>query len=253
MAKARMLHKKISVSLQVNKLPLPARLLFTWMIAHADDDGRMRGEPEHIKASVVPLTKWSFKRVESYLEEMDVARLIHWWTNPKTGEWFVEFVNWKKYQTLKSDRYKESDLPSFSEESGDTTVPNVFQDGTRLAPQSNISELNSIEVNKSEEVADNDLFDTVRKKSPRIMFPKDFEPRNELELAALEAWRELEPNNQFAFMPTYLGAIKKGLPATIFYQFASEIKQDATIREKGKVFNAKVKEYLEKHGARSNK
>lgn len=62
MAKARMIHKKISASTQVNRLTLPARLLFSWMIPHADDEGRIKGEPEYIKAVVVPMTRWSFKK-----------------------------------------------------------------------------------------------------------------------------------------------------------------------------------------------
>jgi len=70
MAKARMLHKTISTSSQVNKLSLPARLLFTWAIAHADDDGRLRGDPEYIKATVVPMVRWSFKKVERYFADV---------------------------------------------------------------------------------------------------------------------------------------------------------------------------------------
>ena len=76
MAKARMLHKKISVSLQVNRLTLPAKLLFTWMIPHTDDEGKMKGDPEFIRATVVPMAKWSFKKIREYLEEMQDKGLI---------------------------------------------------------------------------------------------------------------------------------------------------------------------------------
>ena len=244
MAKARMLHKTISTSSQVNKLSLPARLLFTWAIAHADDDGRLRGDPEYIKATVVPMVRWSFKKIERYLEEMYQIGLIYLWTNPKTSEWFVEFINWKKYQSIKSDRYKPSYLPSFNEESGATLEPNGIQNGTETTPQSNISKLNEIKTNKSEYIADKELIGAVEEKTKRILFPKDFEPSNEVEMAALEAWKKLEPNNPFAFMPTYLSAARKGLPVGMFYQFVSEIKQDPKIESKGKVFNSKVKGYL---------
>jgi len=57
MAKARMLHNKISKSLQVDSLPVPAQLLFTWMISWADDEGRLKGEPKYIKATVIPYKK----------------------------------------------------------------------------------------------------------------------------------------------------------------------------------------------------
>lgn len=229
MAKARMLHKIISISLQVNKLSLPARLLFTWMIAHADDDGRMHGEPEYIKATVVPMTKWSFKKIRAYLEEISKAGLIFWWSNPQNNEWFVEFINWKKYQQIKSDRYKPSDLPSFNKESGNTMEPNGIQIGTESAPQANISEYNQGKFNKGEYIAD-----------------KNFKPSNEGELAAWEAHKELEPNRPWALKLTYLRALEKGLPPAKFYQYMSEIKQDPTIKDKGKVFNAKVTEWLEK-------
>ena len=46
MAISRMLHKSISHSIQVNRLSPEARLLFTWMIPHADDEGRIKGEAD---------------------------------------------------------------------------------------------------------------------------------------------------------------------------------------------------------------
>lgn len=64
-----MLHKKISVSIQVNNLSLPAKLLFTWLISHADDEGRLKGDILYVKATVVPMTNWSKSKVKSYLEE----------------------------------------------------------------------------------------------------------------------------------------------------------------------------------------
>lgn len=246
MAKARMLHKTISTSLQVNKLSLPSRLLFTWMIAHADDDGRMRGDPEYIKATVVPMTKWSFKEIRQLLEEISKVGLIFWWANPKNNEWFVEFINWKKYQQIKSDRYKPSDLPSFNEESGTALEPNGIQSGTESAPQSNISEYNRIEVNKSESNTNIAYADETSFK--KVVNPKDFEPKSADELAAKEVWEELEPNNPLAFGGTYLRACRKGLPSNMFYQFRSEIKHDDTIKNPGAVFNKKVDDYFSQSG-----
>jgi hypothetical protein len=244
MAKARMLHKTISTSSQVNKLSLPARLLFTWAIAHADDDGRLRGEPEYIKATVVPMVRWSFKKVERYLDEMYQVGLIYLWANPKTSEWFVEFINWNKYQQIKKDRYKPSYLPSFNEESGTTLESNGIQNGTESTPQSNISKLNEIETNKSEYVADKKFFGAIEEKTN---ISKDFDPTNEGEVAATEAYKALEADHPWALKLTYLRALGKGLPPNMFYQFVSEINQDPTIEHKGKVFNAKVNEWFEKH------
>ena len=55
MASGRILKTQISLSERVNELPIHAALLFTWMIPHADDFGRMRGSARIIKAMVVPM------------------------------------------------------------------------------------------------------------------------------------------------------------------------------------------------------
>lgn len=54
MANRRMICKSISVSTQVNKMSLFSQLLYTWMIPHADDWGRMDADPGVIWALVVP-------------------------------------------------------------------------------------------------------------------------------------------------------------------------------------------------------
>lgn len=244
MAKARMLHKKISVSGQVNKLSLPARLLFTWMIAHADDEGRLKGEPEYVKAIVAPMTKWSFTHIKIYLEEMKNIGLIYYWHH--NNEWFIEFIKWKQHQSIKSDRFKPSDLPTYSDKDEDTLTPIVKQDDSKMFPQSNVIKSSPIKVNTSEyqerKIADKNRFKTIRE----IINPKSFEPNSEEEYAALDTWEKLESHNPMAFQTTYLHAIKRGLPSQLFYQFTSEIKQDPTIKNPGAVFNKKVEEYLAK-------
>lgn len=244
MAKARMLHRSISTSSQVNRLSLPARLLFTWMIPHADDDGRLKGEPEYIKATAVPMTKWSFRRVESYLEEIKNTGLIYYWE--QNSERFIEFIKWREHQSIKSDRYKSSNLPSFRNKSGDNLIPEEIQNGTKVAPQSNISESNPIEFNKSEYKEEQPIADknSFKKLKELLTDPKGFLPDSEVESAAKEAWEELEPNNPGAFYSTYFKAHKRGLPSSLFYQFVSEIKQDSTIKNPGAIFNKKVEDYF---------
>lgn len=241
MAKARMLHKTISLSAQVNKLSVPARLLFTWMVAHADDDGRLKGEAEYVKAMVVPMTKWSFKKIEGFLTEMHkLGLIIRWFDN--NDECFIEFPNWLKFQQIKNDRYKPSDLPSFQDENGNKKSTYEIRDDSRMYPQSNIREFSSSEVNKSEVVADKNIAQA--RKSFRIVYPDSFEPSNAKDVAAKDVWRRLESDKPLAFMPTYLSAARKGLPESLFYQFASEIEQDSTIKNRGAVFNKKVEDYL---------
>lgn len=235
--KRRMLHAKISNSLQLSTLSCDsARLLFTWMIAHADDEGRLCGHLKWIKGTIVPLLDgFSHMEINKYLEEMDEVGLIHWWTNPKTDEWFIEFPQWTKYQSFKSARLKPSDLPSFNP-NADMMGTEGVHDRDNSSTQQNRSKPNITKFKKSEYVAN---------KSFKMIYPDKFDPSNKVEYAALKAWQELEPLKPQAFYPTYIVAMEKGLPETMFYQFVSEIKQSPGINN-GKVFNAKVEEYLNK-------
>lgn len=59
MARGRFLSKKISLNLEIKKiydtLGCDAVIVFTWMLAHLDRDGRMSAHPDIIKSQVVPL------------------------------------------------------------------------------------------------------------------------------------------------------------------------------------------------------
>ena len=241
MAKARMLHKKISVSVQVNKLTLPAKLLFTWMISHADDEGKLKGDIEFIKAMVVPMTKWSFKKIKGYLMEMKDQELIYYWQ--ENDEWLIEFIKWDEHQTLRKDRLIPSNLPSYPKEN-DNLVVDTRQPADNQEPaQANGIESNTREFNKSES---NEIgnADKPYKGNGVVVSPKEFQPSSEGEVAALEAWEKLDHGHPWAFGTTYLNALRKGLPARMFYQFVSEIQQDNSIKKPGAVFNEKVASYL---------
>lgn len=243
MAKARMLHKIISVSEQVNRLSLPARLLYTWIIAHADDEGRLKGNPEYIKATVVPMTNYSFKKIGAYIEEIKVQELIYYWE--VNNEWFIEFVKWKEFQKIRKSRFTPSLLPSFPVKKDNQKMTIGQPDGNLQTPQANIGEYSSKESNKSEdnkEIADKNLLE----KDKDFINPHDFRPSSGGEAAALEAWRKLEPNNPKALITTYLSAVKKGVLAQDVFRFVSEIKQDKTIKNPGAVFNKKVEMYLKR-------
>jgi hypothetical protein len=249
MAKARMLHKKISISSQVNKLSLPAKLLFTWLIPHADDDGKLRGDVEYVKATAVPMIKWSEKKVKNYLEEIKNVGLIYFWE--ENNEWFIEFIKWNAHQSIQKDRYKPSELPSFKSDSVNSLDTNRIQEENSSLSQYNISESNEIESNKSEYQNEEYIADNNSSKSIKSIFdPNSFSPSTNAESQALEAWKKLEPGNKAAFYTTYLRRAKQGLPSHLFGQFASEIEQDPTVENKGAVFNSKADEYFKKKGGK---
>lgn len=97
MANRRMINKSISISLQVNRLSDFAKLLFTWMIPHADDFGRLSGEPEVVKALVVPMMKQTSKDVAKALQEMVDVGLIYWYK--VDNEQVVQLIKFEEHQT----------------------------------------------------------------------------------------------------------------------------------------------------------
>lgn len=238
MAKARMLHNKICRSGDVNKLPIAGRLLFTWLFSNADDDGRMKGDPDYVKVTVVPYTNWSNKTILSYLNQMKDIGLIYYWK--VDDQWYIEFPKWKEHQYIQKDRYHPSLLPSYKKDNLYTTrIQPVYKPDT----QSNISETNKIEANKSEDNIVNQK--PVAVNNIRLINPKTFQPEDNGQLAAIDVWKLLEPNNPYAFNTTYLRAYHMGLSADVIRQFCSEIRQSKCDRP-GAVFNSKVKDYLDK-------
>ena len=109
MASGRILKTQISLSEQVNDLSLHAALLFTWMIPHADDFGRMVGNARKVKALVVPMRDdFTSIIVDECLKEMSYAHLIERYE--VNGEFFLQFPEWEIHQSGLHKRTK-SKLP----------------------------------------------------------------------------------------------------------------------------------------------
>lgn len=138
MANRRMINKSISISEQVNNMTIFAGLLFTWMIPHADDFGRMPGSPSKVKALVIPMRVESPSVVESALQEMVENQLIIWYE--VDGVQYIQFKTWDKHQTGLHKRTQSS----FPEPNSDSeTFPEVPRN-------SRSTELNVTELNRTE-------------------------------------------------------------------------------------------------------
>jgi len=243
MAKARMLHNKISKSLQVDRLPLQAQLLFTWMIPCADDEGRMKGEPKYIKGTVVPYKKWSEKLIKEYLTQMRDAGLIYYWE--QNNEWFIEFIKWEDYQHIRKDRFEPSKLPSYKSLNDNRASTNKQPDDNQSTPQYSIVKLNKIEVSKSEvgeHIEDNSIKQDGRELEPPTA---DYNPTNKTEYTAWELLKRLEPRNYRA-LPLYLSFVKK-IPQQKLYEWASEVEQSPNVNDKAKLFNYRAQQYIEEN------
>ncbi len=120
-ARARMLSPTISISERVNQLDLKAALLYTWMIAHADDQGRLKAKPRMLKALIVPLREdISVSDVERSLYQMQAYGLITIYY-PGDAEIRVSSTNldvdvvqltaWWEHQALRDPKPSKFDPP----------------------------------------------------------------------------------------------------------------------------------------------
>ncbi|MFC1946086.1 hypothetical protein ACFLW1_02685 [Chloroflexota bacterium] len=106
-ARGRMLAPTISVSERVAALTIKAALLFTWMLSHADDQGRLSGDPNTVKALIVPLRRdISVEDVERALSDLEDVGLIKLYSALEAGGWspsdkVVQISDWWSYQALR--------------------------------------------------------------------------------------------------------------------------------------------------------
>lgn len=152
MADRRMIAKIISVSDKVNDLPdIFDMLLFTWMIPHTDDFGRLPGSPSKVKGLIVPnLERVGKSDVKTALEHLQAAGLIQWYE--VDGDSVIQIVNFEKHQTglHKRTRSKFPDPPP-DDSRRFPEVPGSSEQFPKIPPELKRTEEKRTEENRSEE------------------------------------------------------------------------------------------------------
>lgn len=115
MAEKRMISKVISISEKVNNLPDFDALLYTWMIPHSDDFGRLEGSPGTVRALVMPRRNSTDEDVRSALQRMAEVELILWYKS--NNKMVIQINNFEDHQQglHKRTRSKLPDPPEDSE------------------------------------------------------------------------------------------------------------------------------------------
>ncbi|MFD0673947.1 hypothetical protein [Cohnella sp. GCM10027633] len=157
MAEKRMISKSISISEKVNSLPdYFDMLLFTWMIPHSDDFGRLMGESTKVKALVIPLLSRTVREVSDSLQRLHDSGLIVWYT-VDSGK-FIQIVKFEDHQTGLHKRTKSRfpEVPGISrkvpeipgQENGReekrTEEKGTEQNGSEEIPHTQISDINKV-------------------------------------------------------------------------------------------------------------
>jgi DnaJ-domain-containing protein 1 len=123
MAQKRMIDKKISLSEKVADLDILGKLLYTWMIPHADDLGLLQGSPRTIKGLVMPMENATVEDIGFQLENMKKVDLIR--ELEHNGKKYYYIVDFEKNQTLKQDRQPQTILDFEHDKDAKTSWANL--------------------------------------------------------------------------------------------------------------------------------
>lgn len=94
-AKARLLYSTISTSERIADLCVRGALIYTWLLAHCDDQGRYSGSSRKVKAEVVPLIdEISNQDVEQALEAMEHGKVI-----TRYADHLIQISDWWEFQS----------------------------------------------------------------------------------------------------------------------------------------------------------
>ena len=98
-AESRLIYNSISTSERVASLGIKGALLYTWMITHADSQGRMQGKPRVIKQQIVPFfDEISMGDVAQALDLMGGQQLIIRYEDSK-GRQLIQIADWWDWQS----------------------------------------------------------------------------------------------------------------------------------------------------------
>ncbi|MCM3208523.1 hypothetical protein [Paenibacillus illinoisensis] len=148
MADRRMISKVISMSEKVGDLNnVFDMLLFTWMIPHTDDFGRLTGSPKKVNLMVVPHIEKSTTEVSESLGRLHDAGLINWYE--VDGDQVIQINDFEKHQPGLHKRTKPK-FPDPPDHSGSfPEFPGSSEQFPKIPPEGNRSKENLREGNRS--------------------------------------------------------------------------------------------------------
>lgn len=106
----RMIYSQLAENKDFAMMSDKAQKTYIFLIVLADDDGRLKGDSDWLRIKIFPYDpKITREHMRSYITEIVKARLIIWYKEAEN--YFIQHPNWTKFQILRSDRKKDSDIP----------------------------------------------------------------------------------------------------------------------------------------------
>ena len=143
MARGRMIDNCISISEKINDLSLREAFIYTWIIPHLDDWGRIIGSPRTLKALVFPMKKEiSIGYIEKALIRFKELGLFLW--EDINGELILQqpFEEFSNHQSISDNKRAKSKYPEILEPSQE--MPRIPKNPQENPVQDNIIKDNII-------------------------------------------------------------------------------------------------------------
>lgn len=148
MAQRRMIYEKMLGNIGFGLLSPNAQVLYIFTIVLADDDGRLKANATALRGRIFPFnSKITDQDVRKYLNEIVKADLVVWYKIEK--EYFIQHPNWEKYQILRADRKKVSDIPppdvnQVATKRGRSKISKISNERETGKPENSVTYLKSI-------------------------------------------------------------------------------------------------------------
>ena len=154
MRERRSLWGSISMSRKVNRLSLAAALLYTWAIPHFDDEGFQEGDPETIKARIVPLrSEMPVSKIPQLTEEIVAQGLwILHRIKPENRceEIYIQDPVFERRQSFRNIHKVPSDIKQLIDKHQDRCLKTSGMMSSDIMPDAKRSEEKGSEVKGSE-------------------------------------------------------------------------------------------------------
>lgn len=169
-----MIDNCISISEKINDLSLKEAFIYTWIIPHLDDWGRISGSPRTLKALVFPMKKEiTINIIENTLTRFKQMGLFLW--EEINGEMILQmpFEEFNKHQHITENKRTKSKYPDISSTSPES--PRISGESPESPNQFNLIKENIREENINKDTYCSDLSTDPGKSEPYKIVDDFFE------------------------------------------------------------------------------
>lgn len=138
MARGRMIDLTLFTNEEFGLLKDGEKILYIGTIINADDEGRMKANPEILKAKIFPYDRKGPKRIKAMRDKLKEIGLIR--VYKVNNKEYLDHPNWGKFQILRKDRLTPSIIP-VCQPNDNQMVTKCQPDGNQITPEGKVSKV----------------------------------------------------------------------------------------------------------------